>query len=151
MRQVGIRSKQMALQIGGYDRIVRHRGNGIEAVEIVWHPGTRTPKHNHSSRGWVWVLRGRIFEVKNGSKVYHEAGAYFLETHREEAHIVGNDTKDLAVTFHVYQPELQMDTFPDGVTDILAVDLTDVSKSASAHSFDCANRSRSSISRLSVS
>ena len=32
----------MALTLGGYDRIIRHGGNGIEAVEIVWHPGTRS-------------------------------------------------------------------------------------------------------------
>lgn len=140
----------MALHIGGYDRIIRHRGNGIEAVEIVWHPGTRTPKHNHSSRGWVWVLRGRVFEVKNGKKVYHEAGDSFLEVHRKETHIVGNDTKDIAITFHVYQPELQMETFSDSVSDIIAVDLSDVSESASAHSFDIANGSRSSGSRLSA-
>ena len=88
----------MALTLGGYDRIIRHRGNGIEAVEIVWHPGTRTPKHNHGSRGWAWVLQGCVFDA-------------FLEVDREEAHIVGNDTNELAVTFHVYQPELQMDMF----------------------------------------
>jgi len=125
----------MALHIGGYDRIIRHRGEGIEAVEIVWRPGTRTPKHNHSSRGWVWVLRGRIFEVKNGRKVYHKAGESFLEVDREETHIVGNDTKDLAITFHVYQPELQMDTFSDSASDIVAIDLGDVSESAFTHSF----------------
>jgi hypothetical protein len=59
----------MALTLGGYDRIIRHRGNGIEAVEIVWHPGTRTPKHNHGSRGWPWVPHGRVFEVRNGKKL----------------------------------------------------------------------------------
>jgi predicted metal-dependent enzyme (double-stranded beta helix superfamily) len=103
----------MALTLGGYDRIVRHRGEGIEAVEIVWHPGTRTPKHNHGSKGWAWVLQGRVFEVRNGKKVYHVAGDAFLEVDHEEAHIVGNDTTELAVTFHVYQPELRMDTFSD--------------------------------------
>jgi gentisate 1,2-dioxygenase len=81
-----------ALTLGGYDRIIRHRGNGIEAVEIVWHPGTRTPKHNHGSRGWAWVLQGRVFEVRNGKKLYHAAGDAFLEVDSEEAHTVGNDT-----------------------------------------------------------
>jgi len=116
----------MSLHIGGYERIIRHRGNGIEAVEINWHPGTRTPKHNHASRGWVWVLQGRVFEVKNGKKVYYDAGQSFVEVHLEEAHIVGNDTKDLAITFHVYQPELQMETFSDVGSDIVAIDLKDV-------------------------
>ena len=112
----------MALTLGGYDRIIRHRGNGIEAVEIVWHPGTRTPKRNHGSRGWAWVLQGRVFEVRNGKKLYHAAGDAFLEVDREEAHIVGNDTNELAVTFHVYQPELQMDMFSDSDSDIVAMD-----------------------------
>ena len=115
----------MALTLGGYDRIIRHRGNGIEAVEIVWHPGTRTPKHNHGSRGWAWVLQGRVFEVRNGKKLYHAAGDAFLEVDREEAHIVGNDTNELAVTFHVYQPELQMDMFSDSELDIVAMDLSE--------------------------
>jgi quercetin dioxygenase-like cupin family protein len=118
----------MALTLGGYDRIIRHRGNGIEAVEIVWHPGTRTPKHNHASRGWAWVLQGRVFEVRNGKKLYHAAGDAFLEVDREEAHTVGNDTNDLAVTFHVYQPELQMDMFSDSELDIVAMDLSDISE-----------------------
>jgi len=111
----------MALTLGAYDRIIRHRGNGIEAVEIVWHPGTRTPKHNHGSRGWAWVLQGRVFKVRNGKKLYHTAGDAFLEVDREEAHIVGNDTNELAVTFHVYQPELQMDMFSDSDSDIVAI------------------------------
>ena len=42
----------MALTLGGYDRIIRHRGNGIEAVEIVWHPGTRTPKSRSKKLGF---------------------------------------------------------------------------------------------------
>lgn len=109
----------MSLHIGGYERIIRHRGNGIEAVQITWYPGTRTPKHNHSSRGWVWVLQGRIFELKNGKKIYYDAGQTFLEVHKKETHIVGNDTKQLAITFHVYQPELQMDTFSDIESDSL--------------------------------
>jgi len=109
----------MSLHIGGYERIIRHRGNGIEAVEITWHPGARTPKHNHGSRGWVWVLQGRIFEVKNGKKIYYDAGQSFLEVQREETHIVGNDTTQLAITFHIYQPELQMDTFADAESESL--------------------------------
>ena len=108
----------MALQIGGYDRTIRHRGNGIEAVEIAWHPGTRTPKHNHSSKGWVWVLRGRVFEVRDGKKTYYGAGDSFLEVGHEETHIVGNDSGDMAITFHVYQPELKMETFPDNESDV---------------------------------
>jgi quercetin dioxygenase-like cupin family protein len=111
----------VALNTGGYDRIIRHRGNGIEAVEIAWRPGARTPKHNHGSKGWVWVLRGRIFEVRDGKKTYYVAGDSFLEVRREQTHIVGNDTRDLAITFHVYQPELEMDTFPDNESDIVAV------------------------------
>jgi quercetin dioxygenase-like cupin family protein len=120
----------MALTLGRYDRIVRHRGEGIEAVEIVWHPGTRTPKHNHGSKGWAWVLQGRVFEVRNGKKVYHVAGDAFLEVDHEEAHIVGNDTNELAVTFHVYQPELRMDTFSDSESDLAAMDLGDLSAPA---------------------
>ena len=118
----------MALTLGGYDRIIRHRGNGIEAVEIVWHPGTRTPKHNHRSRGWTWVLQGRVFEVKNGEKVHHKAGDAFLEVDCEETHIVGNDSNEIAITFHVYQPELQMDMFSDSESDIVAMNLTDISR-----------------------
>jgi quercetin dioxygenase-like cupin family protein len=114
----------MALTLGGYDRIVRHRGNGIEAVEIVWPPGTRTPKHNHGSRGWAWVLQGRVFEVRDGKKIYHAAGGAFLEVDDLEAHIVGNDTDELAVTFHVYQPALQMDLFADSDADLAAMDLS---------------------------
>jgi hypothetical protein len=119
----------MALMIGGYDRIIRHRGNGIEAVEILWRPRTRTPKHNHGSKGWVWVLQGRIFEVRSGKKNYYEAGDAFLEVDREESHIVGNDTEELATTFHVYQPELQMDTFSDSDADVAALELSEICES----------------------
>jgi uncharacterized cupin superfamily protein len=130
----------MTLHIGGYDRFIRHRGNGIETVEIVWNPGSRTLKHNHGSRGWVWVLRGCIFEVKNGKKVYHQAGSFFSEVKGEETHIVGNDSADVAVTFHVYQPELQLDTFPDNLSDLLAVASNEASETASADPpFDIAN------------
>ena len=90
----------MTLRIGAYERTVCHRENGIEAVEINWHPGTRTPKHNHASKGWVWVLKGRIFEIKDGRKNYYEAGDTFLEVHGDQTHIVGNDTHDPALTFH---------------------------------------------------
>jgi hypothetical protein len=70
------------------------------------------PKHNHGSRGWAWVLQGRVFEVRNGKKLYHAAGDAFLEVDREDAHIVGNDTNELAVTF----------------SDIVAMDVSDVSE-----------------------
>lgn len=119
MRRIG--NKTMTLQVGGYDRVIRHRGNGLEAVEITWPPRTRTPKHNHRSNGWVWVLKGRIFEVRNGKKNYYQAGDSFLEVRHEETHIVGNDSGELAITFHVYQPELQMDTFSDSDADSAAV------------------------------
>ncbi len=108
----------MTLRVGGYERTVRHRGSGIEAVEINWHPGTRTPKHNHASKGWVWVLRGRIFEIKDGRKNYYEAGNSFLEVDSDQMHIVGNDARDGAITFHVYVPELKMQIFPDNEADI---------------------------------
>ena len=111
----------MTLRIGGYERTVCHRGNGIEAVEITWHPGTRTPKHNHACKGWAWVLRGRIFEIKDGRKCYYEAGDTFSEVHCDQTHIVGNDTHDPAVTFHVYVPELEMQIFPDNEADLLAM------------------------------
>jgi hypothetical protein len=58
------------------------------------------------------------------------AGDAFLEVDHEEAHIVGNDTNELAVTFHVYQPELRMDTFADSESDLAALDLGDLSAPA---------------------
>ena len=111
----------MTLRIGGYERTVCHRGNGVEAVEITWHPGTRTPKHNHACKGWAWVLRGRIFEIKDGRKFYYEAGDTFSEVHCDQTHIVGNDTHDPAVTFHVYVPGLEMQIFLDDEPDRLAM------------------------------
>ena len=111
----------MLLHIGGYERAIRHRATGIEAVEITWHPGARTPKHNHSSKGWVWVLSGRIFEIRNGQKTYYRAGDCFLEVDHEGTHIVGNDGAETATTFHVYQPELQMETFCDSDADVRAI------------------------------
>jgi quercetin dioxygenase-like cupin family protein len=119
--EVGKKEVGVTLRIGAYERTVCRRGNGIEAVEINWHPRTRTPKHNHASKGWVWVLKGRIFEIKDGRKNYYEAGDTFLEVHGEDKHIVGNDTHDPAVTFHVYMPELEMQVFPDSEADLLAV------------------------------
>ena len=84
------------LRIGGYERMVRHRGVGIEAVEINWRPGTRTPKHNHASKGWVWVLSGRVFEIRDGRKRYYQAGDSFVEVDCDQTHIVGNDTSEAA-------------------------------------------------------
>src|SRR5690348_16617589 len=111
------------LRIGGYDRLVCHRGYGVEAVQINWRPGTRTPKHNHSCKGWVWVLRGRIFEIRGGVKSYYSAGDFFVEAdNSDQAHIVGNDSSDEAVTFHVYLPELKMQTFPDSEADIAGLE-----------------------------
>jgi len=117
--EVGKKEVGVTLRIGAYERTVCRRGNGIEAVEINWHPGTRTPKHNHASKGWVWVLKGRVFEIKDGRKNYFEAGDTFLEVHGEHTHIVGNDTLDPAVTFHVYMPELEMQIFPDNEADLV--------------------------------
>jgi quercetin dioxygenase-like cupin family protein len=96
--------------------------------DMAWPPGTRTPKHNHGSRGWAWVLQGRVFEVRGGKKIYHAAGDAFLEVDHLEAHNVGNNTDEVAVTFHVYQPELQMDLFADSEADLAAMDLSDLSE-----------------------
>ena len=109
------------MQIGGYDRDVRQRCNGLEAIQITWLSGTRTPKHNHHSHGWVWVLKGRVFEVRNGRKTYFGEGDAFLEVTDETPHIVGNDTEETAITFHVYKPELEMDVFADDEADTAAL------------------------------
>lgn len=98
-----------------------HRRNGIEAVEITWPVGTRTPKHNHHSKGWVWVLRGRVFEISDGKKNYYQEGDSFLEVPNGSTHIVGNDSEEVAVTFHVYKPELEMDIFEDDAADVDAI------------------------------
>ncbi|MGA2125322.1 MAG: cupin domain-containing protein [Xanthobacteraceae bacterium] len=111
----------MKMRIGGYDRDVRHRGDGLEAVRIRWPPGTRTPKHNHHSGGCVWVLAGRVFEIQDGRKSYYAAGASFLEVPGGVVHIVGNDSSTDAVTFHVYRPELVMELFSDSEADLAAL------------------------------
>ena len=49
-----------------------------------------------------------------------------MEVDSEETHIVGNDTEGLAITFHVYQPELQMDMFSDNDADIAAIDVCEI-------------------------
>ena len=49
-----------------------------------------------------------------------------MEVDSEETHIVGNDTEGLAITFHVYQPEVQMDTFSDSDADVAAIDLREI-------------------------
>jgi hypothetical protein len=63
-------------------------------------------------------IESRIFEIKDGRKNYYEAGVSFLETDSDQMHIVGNDTRDGATTFHVYVPELKMPIFPDDEADI---------------------------------
>lgn len=114
----------MEMRIGGYERLIRQRCNGIEAVQITWPAGTRTPKHSHHSDGWVWVLKGRVFEVKGGKKIYYEEGDAILEVPDGATHIVGNDTEEVAITFHVYKPELVMDTFDDDGADKHALALS---------------------------
>lgn len=105
------------MKIGGYARDVKQRENGLEAVQFTWPSGTRTPKHNHHSRGWVWVLQGRVFEIRDGQKHYYEAGDAFLEVADGSLHIVGNDGEETAISFHVYKPELVMDLFEDDESD----------------------------------
>ena len=34
---------------------------------------------------------------------------------------MGNDTEETAITFHVYKPELEMDTFADDEADTAAL------------------------------
>jgi len=111
----------MECQIGGYERNVRQRCNGIEAVELTWSPGARTPKHSHRAHGWTWVLKGRLFEVRDGIKIYHEEGASFRERPDGTTHIVGNDSVVPAISFHVYRPELEMDFFIDDESDRIAL------------------------------
>lgn len=111
----------MELSTTGYIREIKQRNHGIEAVEITWPKGTRTPKHNHRSRGWVWVLKGRVFEVKDGKKLYYGEGDAFLEVPNGSTHIVGNDTEEVSITFHVYKPELEMDIFEDSPEDKAAL------------------------------
>ena len=48
-------------------------------------------------------------------------GDAFLEVTDETPHIVGNDTEETAITFHVYKPELEMDTFADDEADTAAL------------------------------
>jgi len=107
------------MRIGGYGRNVLYAGNGLEAVVITWPPGTRTPKHDHSSGGWVWVLKGRIFEVEDGRKRYFNDGDELAEVALQTVHIVGNDSDEEAVTFHVYKPELSMTLYPDADADLV--------------------------------
>ena len=111
----------MPIQIGGYERVVKHRGNGLEAVFFRWPHGTRTPKHNHRSHGTVWVLEGEVFEVRNGAKIRYTKGDSFPEIPFSTVHIVGNDSDLVAVTFHIYLPELAMETFADDESDYTAI------------------------------
>ncbi|HUO50108.1 MAG TPA: hypothetical protein VMU25_00845 [Candidatus Paceibacterota bacterium] len=111
----------MELKIGGYERDVLRRGGGMEIVEITWPSGTRTRKHNHNAHGRVRVMRGRIFEIRSGKKVYYEAGENFLEIEGDVPHIIGNDSNSVAVTRHIYEPELTMETFEDDANDIAAL------------------------------
>jgi hypothetical protein len=62
-----------------------------------------------------------VFEIRDGRKTYYGEGDAFLEVTDETPHIVGNDTNQTAVTFHVYKPELEMDTFADDETDMAAL------------------------------
>jgi len=72
-------------------------------------------------KGWVWVLRGRVFEILDGKKNYYQEGDSFLEVPNGSTHIVGNDSEEVAVTFHVYKPELEMDIFKDDAADVDAI------------------------------
>lgn len=112
----------MQCEIGNYERNILQRANGLEAVEITWKPGSRTKKHTHrNSKGYIWVLRGRIFEVREGRKSYYSAGVMLPEVDNGVAHIVGNDSGKDAVTFHVFTPELEMDYLDDDRFDIAAL------------------------------
>ena len=113
--------------VRGYERNVLLREDATEIVHFVWHPGARTPKHDHGgSHGWVLVLKGRVFEIVDGKKTYHETGATFHELSDSAPHIVGNDTPDEAVTVHIYRhPEgrqtLDMHCFDDNAADLAAL------------------------------
>ena len=81
-------------------------------------------------------LRGERWQ-----KDLSRAGDAFLEVDHLEAHIVGNDTNEVAVTFHVYQPKLLMDLFADSEADLAAMDLGDLSEPTRSIVFSAAQPS----------
>src|SRR5258706_10539818 len=60
---------------GGYDGQVIYEDDTVSIFRIIWHPGSRTPKHDHGdSIGSVLIIRGRIFEIQDGKKFYLKKG-----------------------------------------------------------------------------
>ena len=115
-----IEAPTMLMQIGAHSREMHFSCEMLEAIRITWPPGARTPKHDHCAGcAFVWVIQGEIFEIREGGKKYHSAGegGYLLEIPDGKAHIVGNDSEVVAITFHVYVPRLQMREYPDDETD----------------------------------
>lgn len=88
----------------------------MEAALLTWPPGSESRPHDHGrSRGTVMVLKGTVsehlFSKRLGTLVgatrIHREGAVILED-GETAHVMGNRSKNVAVTLHVYWPPLRM-------------------------------------------
>ncbi|HEY5047395.1 MAG TPA: hypothetical protein VII49_05190 [Rhizomicrobium sp.] len=80
------------------------------------HAKAQSPVARHGLRSG-----GEVFEVRNGAKIRYTKGDSFPEIPFSTVHIVGNDSDLVAVTFHIYLPELAMETFADDESDYTAI------------------------------
>lgn len=118
-----------------YARYLLHRDprNRFVVLSLVWKPGQATPIHDHSCWGIMGMLEGSL-EVVNYDRLddgsqpgraslreadtvtvhERETGAVLPPWH--EIHLIGNRTKETAISIHVYGRDLDVFNVFDAVT-----------------------------------
>jgi quercetin dioxygenase-like cupin family protein len=101
------------VQIGKYIKNRFISEDGQREVSIIdWLTGSRTPRHDHSVNEITYVLLGRIFQIVDGRKTYHQKGECLIVP-AGTIHEVGVDAGDPAArTLNICDGLLEMKTYP---------------------------------------
>jgi quercetin dioxygenase-like cupin family protein len=85
-------------------RTVIYNDGVEERVLIEWPDGSEAPEHDHGkSYGTTYVIRGMVYEMRDGKITFYKAGDKFTED-PETIHKVGSETG--ALTLHIYRPPI---------------------------------------------
>uniref|UniRef100_A0A6U4W638 cysteine dioxygenase n=1 Tax=Neobodo designis TaxID=312471 RepID=A0A6U4W638_NEODS len=94
-----------------FQRLLIHHNDRYSLLLLCWLPGQKTPPHtHHGSSSWVRVLHGELTLTENPGeenerrlKLSKESET-FAEDSSLPTHVMGNYSKDYAVSLHLYNP-----------------------------------------------
>ena len=94
-----------------FQRLLIHHNDRYSLLMLCWLPGQKTPPHtHHGSSSWVRLLHGELTLTENPGEEserqlkLQKGSDTFAEDSTLPTHIMGNYSKDYAVSLHLYNP-----------------------------------------------